>query len=490
MKKPLVLCIMDGVGINESTENNALAAAKMPFWDALMEKYPHAQLNASGPAVGLPDGTMGNSEVGHITIGAGRVVNQFLRRFQLENWDKNTYLGDFIASVQRDAGIVHVAGLMSDGRVHSDINDILTIVERILGAGLRVCIHFIADGRDTPPQSAKKYVAIIQERLKTALSDGRAFWGTVSGRYYAMDRNQNMDRTHLAIDAIANATAEYHAKTIDDAIENAYARGETDEFIRPTVIDGDVPIRPVDGFLFGNYRSDRARQIMREILKTGVHVVCFSQYGEGLNELCPALMPDVAVENTLGDVLAANGLSQLRIAETEKYNHVTYFMDAERNIDFPMEKKILIPSPDVATFDLKPEMAAVEITDALIPILGEYDVVILNWANGDMVGHTGNMDAAVRALEVLDAQLARLVPAVLKLGGTLLITADHGNAEQMWDAENNLALTAHTTNPVNLVLVADNAPAVHDGGLADIAPTILKILGIPQPMDMTGKALI
>ncbi len=490
MKKPLVLCIMDGVGINKSDENNAVAQAKMPFWDALLEKYPHAQLNASGAAVGLPDGTMGNSEVGHITIGAGRVVNQFLRRFQLEDWDKNTYLADFIASVQRDGGLVHVAGLMSDGRVHSDVNDILTIVERILGAGLRVCIHFIADGRDTPPQSAKKYVDLIKSRLGDALADKRAFFGTLSGRYYAMDRNQNMDRTQLAIDAIANANAKHHAKTIDDALANAYARGETDEFIQPTVIDGDVPIRPVDGFLFGNYRSDRARQIMREILKTGVHVVCFSQYGEGLNEMCPALMPDVAVENTLGDVLAENGLSQLRIAETEKYNHVTYFMDAERNIDFPMEKKVLIPSPDVATFDMKPEMSAIEITDALIPLLGDYDVVIMNWANGDMVGHTGNMDAAVRAMEVLDAQLARLVPAVLGLGGTMLITADHGNAEKMWDAENSLPWTAHTTNPVNLVVVAENAPAVRDGGLADIAPTMLKILGIPKPDDMSGQSLI
>ncbi len=490
MKKPLVLCIMDGVGINNATEYNAVAQAKMPFWNSLLEKYPHAQLDASGPAVGLPQGTMGNSEVGHITIGAGRVVNQFLRRFQLEDWDKNTYLADFITSVRRDGGIVHVAGLMSDGRVHSDINDILTIVERILAAGLRVCIHFIADGRDTPPQSAKKYIDLIKEKLATALADNRAFFGTISGRYYAMDRNQNMDRTYLAIDAIANAHAKYRATTIDDALADAYARGETDEFIQPTVIDGDVAIQPVDGFLFGNYRSDRARQIMREILKTGVHVVCFSQYGEGLNELCPALMPDVAVENTLGDVLAENGLSQLRIAETEKYNHVTYFMDAERNIDFPMGKKVLIPSPDVATFDMKPEMAAIEITDALLPELDKYDVVILNWANGDMVGHTGNMDATVQAMETLDAQLARLVPAVLKIGGTLLITADHGNAEQMWDVANSLPWTAHTTNPVNLVLVAENAPAVRDGGLADIAPTMLKFLGIPQPPQMTGRSLI
>lgn len=481
---------MDGVGINSNSEFNAVAQAKMPFWEDLLKKYPHAQLDASGVAVGLPAGTMGNSEVGHITIGAGRVVNQFLRRFQIENWDKNPALNQFIASVKNDGGIVHVAGLMSDGRVHADVNDILTVVERIINAGLRVCIHFIADGRDTLPQSAPEYIALIKDRLAAALEDGRAFFGTLSGRYYAMDRNQNMDRTLRAINAIANAESDLHATSIDAALADAYARGETDEFILPTVIDGDVAINKNDGFLFGNYRSDRARQIMREIIKTDAHILCFSQYGEGLNELCPALLPDERIENTLGDVLAAHGLSQLRIAETEKYNHVTYFMDAERNVDFPNGKKILIPSPDVATFDMKPEMSAVEITDALLPILGEYDVVILNWANGDMVGHTGNMNAAVKAMETLDAQLERLVPAVLNLGGTLLITADHGNAEKLWDTENNLPWTAHTTNPVNVILVANDAPQIHDGGLADIAPTMLKLLGIEQPKEMTGKSLI
>lgn len=491
MTKPLVLCIMDGVGINQNAQHNAVAIANMPFFKGLLEKYPHSKLDASGIAVGLPDNTMGNSEVGHITIGAGRIVNQFLRRFQLENWDENLPLNKFIADVDSDGGIVHVAGLMSDGRVHSDVNDILTVVKYIIAKGLRVCLHFIADGRDTLPQSAPTYIKLIQEELKNSFENGNVFWGTLSGRYYAMDRNQNMDRTQVAIDAIANAKSKYVADNIDEALKDAYARGETDEFIWPTVIKGDVAITPKDGFLFGNYRSDRARQIMREILKTDAHILCFSQYGEGLNELCPALLPDVAVLNTLGDVLVANGKSQLRIAETEKYNHVTYFFDSERNIDFENEKKVLIPSPDVATFDLKPEMSAIEITDALLPILGDYDVVILNYANGDMVGHTGNENAAVRAMEVLDTQLSRLVPAVLALGGTVLITADHGNAEKMWDDENNLPWTAHTTNPVNLIVVSnDNITAVKDGGLADIAPTMLKILGIEQPKDMTGKSLI
>ena len=491
MKKPLVLCIMDGVGINSDVHNNAIAMANMPFFSKLLNKYPHSQLNASGVAVGLPDGTMGNSEVGHITIGAGRIVNQFLRRFEVEDWNKNVALNTFVADVRATGGIVHVAGLMSDGRVHSDVNDIMVIAKRVLDSGLRVCVHFIADGRDTPPQSAQTYINLIKSKLAPYFADGRAFWGTLTGRYYAMDRNQNLDRTEMAFDAIAKARAEYTAHTIDDALRDAYARGETDEFIKPTVIDGDVAIAKKDGFIFGNYRSDRARQIMREIIKTGVRVLCFSQYGEGLNELCPALLDDVVVENTLGDVLAGNGLSQLRIAETEKYNHVTYFMDAERNVDFVGEKKILIPSPDVATFDMKPEMSAAEITDALLPVLGEYDVVILNWANGDMVGHTGKRDAAVRAMETLDAQLARLVPAVLNLDGTVLITADHGNAEKMWDDKNNSPWTAHTTNPVNFIVVSNNPPAsVRDGGLSDVAPTMLKLLGIKQPKDMTGTSLI
>lgn len=490
MTKPLVLCIMDGVGINPSNQHNAVAIANMPFFNGLLKQYPHSKLDASGIAVGLPENTMGNSEVGHITIGAGRIVNQFLRRFQLENWNENMPLNTFVADVSADGGIVHIAGLMSDGRVHSDVNDILIIVKYIIAQGLRICLHFIADGRDTLPQSAPVYIRQIQEELKDDFENGRIFWGTLSGRYYAMDRNQNMDRTQVAIDAIANAKSKYVANNIDEALKDAYARGETDEFIWPTVIKGDVAITQKDGFLFGNYRSDRARQIMREILKTNAHILCFSQYGEGLNEMCPALLPDIAVHNTLGDILVANGKSQLRIAETEKYNHVTYFFDSERNIDFENEKKILIPSPDVATFDLKPEMSAIEITDALLPILGDYDVVILNYANGDMVGHTGNEDAAVRAMEVLDAQLSRLVPAVLALNGTVLITADHGNAEKMWDDENNLPWTAHTTNPVNLIVVSNNITTVKDGGLSDVAPTMLKILGIEQPKDMTGKSLV
>ncbi len=487
--KPIVLCILDGVGINNNKSHNAVALADMPFFDNLLKKYPHSKLSASGNAVGLPDGIMGNSEVGHITIGSGRIVNQFLRRFEIEDLSKNKPLNSFIKSVKDDGGIVHVAGLMSDGRVHADLEDTLKAVKYIIKNGLHVCIHFIADGRDTPPQSAQKYIDIIKSELGAEIENNAVFFGTICGRYYAMDRNSNLDRTELAFDAIANGESEYRADNIDTALADAYARGETDEFIKPTVIT-PTKLTTRDGFLFCNYRSDRARQIMRKVVENGCHILCFSQYGEGLDEVCPALLPDIKTTNTLGDILAKNGKTQLRIAETEKYNHVTYFMDAERNIDYDQEEKVLIPSPDVATFDMKPEMSANEITDALLPRLSKFDVVLLNFANGDMVGHTGNEKAAIKAMECLDKQLSRIVPAVLDLDGCVLIIADHGNAEQMWDEEHNVPLTSHTTNPVNFIMVSNEHFVAHDGGLSDVAPTILKLLGIKKPAEMTGESLV
>lgn len=490
MSGPVVLCIMDGVGVSEIKKHNAVALAKMPFFRDLIKKYPNSLLRASGTAVGLPGNLMGNSEVGHICIGAGRVVMQYLLRFAREDWTQNKPLNKFIADVKHDGGIVHFAGLMSDGRVHSDVRDEVKIVKYILTKGLRVCIHFIGDGRDTPPQSAMKYVRTIKRTLAPYFADGRAFFGTLSGRYYTMDRNKNMDRTELAFDALARAKSKWSAGTIENAIKESYAAGVTDEFFKPTLINA-VPISRRDGFIFGNYRSDRARQIVRKMLDTGAHILCFSQYGEGLNEKCPALLNDIPVENTLGDVVAAAGLRQLRIAETEKYNHVTYFMDAERTIDFPGEEKILIDSPSVATFDMKPEMSAPKITQALLPRLKKFDVVMMNFANGDMVGHTGNMAATIKAMECLDAQLSRIVPAVLKLGGQMLIIADHGNAEKMWDDKTNTPWTAHTNNKVRAIMVSEpKYKKIRNGGLADVAPTILKLLRIPQPTDMTGKSLI
>lgn len=491
MKKPLVLCIMDGVGINKMREHNAVALANMPYFNSLLEKYPHSKLRADGEFVGLPAGLMGNSEVGHITIGSGRIVRQYLLRFAKEDWAKNKKLNDFIASVRETHGIVHFAGLMSNGCVHASINDEIQIMKYILNSGLRVCIHFVADGRDVAPKSAQQFIDLIKTELAEFLADSRAFFGTLTGRYWTMDRNKNMDRTELAFNAIAKAQAEFTAPDIDTALRDAYARGETDEFIKPIVIT-PTPITKNDGFLWGNYRSDRSRQIVRAMAQSnvGMKILCFSQYGEGLDELCPALLDDETHINSLGQVLAKNGKTQLRIAETEKYNHVTYFFDIERNDDLDGMKKILIPSPDVATFDLKPEMSAEEITDTLLAELPNFDVVILNYANGDMVGHTGVEHAAIYAMEFLDKQLARLVPAVLNLGGACLITADHGNAEEMWDYKNNVPCTSHTTNPVNLIVVGLGNIAVADGGLADIAPTMLHILNLPQPADMTGKSLI
>ena len=490
MKKPVVLCILDGVGVSEEKQHNAVALAKMPFFRGLIRKYPNSLLRASGTAVGLPGNLMGNSEVGHICIGAGRVVMQYLLRFAREDWTQNKPLNKFIADVKRDGGIVHFAGLMSDGRVHSDVRDEMKIAKYVLDSGLRVCIHFIGDGRDTPPKSALKYVRTIKRILAPYFANGRAFFGTLSGRYYTMDRNKNMDRTELAFNALARGRADAHADTIEDAIKDSYAAGVTDEFFRPTIINA-IPITKRDGFVFGNYRSDRARQIVREMLKTGAHILCFSQYGEGLNEKCPALLNDIPVENTLGDVVAAAGLSQLRIAETEKYNHVTYFMDAERTVDFKGEEKVLIDSPSVATFDMKPEMSAPEITRALLPRLGKFDVVMMNFANGDMVGHTGNEAATIKAMECLDAQLSQIVPAVLKLGGKMLIIADHGNAEKMWDDKANAPWTAHTNNKVRAILVSEpKYKKIKNGGLADVAPTILKLLGVAQPAEMTGKSLV
>ncbi|MBR4507782.1 MAG: 2,3-bisphosphoglycerate-independent phosphoglycerate mutase [Alphaproteobacteria bacterium] len=489
MKKPLVLCIMDGVGINTSREHNSVKLANMPFFNELLQKYPHSKLRADGEFVGLPAKLMGNSEVGHITIGSGRVVPQYLLRFQKEKWNNNKPLNDFIADVRYTHGIVHFAGLMSSGCVHANIDDEIIIMKYILDAGLKVCIHFVADGRDVPPKSAQGFIDLIKSKLSKYLDDGRAFFGTLSGRYYTMDRNHNLDRTELAFNAIANAQAEFSAPNIDAALRDAYARGETDEFIKPIVIK-PTPISKNDGFIWGNYRSDRSRQIVRAVLDTGARILCFSQYGEGLNEMCPALLDDEIQANSFGQVLAASGKTQLRIAETEKYNHVTYFFDIESNDDLVGEKKILIPSPDVATFDLKPEMSAGEITDKLLGELPNFDVVILNYANGDMVGHTGVEPAAIRAMEYLDTQLARLVPQVLNLGGAILITADHGNCEEMWDYKNNAPCTSHTTNPVNFIVVGLGDVVVHDGGLADIAPTMLKILDLPKPNDMTGHSLI
>jgi 2,3-bisphosphoglycerate-independent phosphoglycerate mutase len=481
----MVLCILDGVGVARAGRNNAVSRAEMPFFDGLLARYPRMLLNASGTAVGLPPRTIGNSEVGHVTMGAGRIVDQFLRRFQLENLRANRPLNRFI---RRTKGAVHVVGLCSDGDVHSDLDDALKVARIILKSGLRIIWHFISDGRDVDPKSALLYVG----KIRRALGSGFVF-GSICGRYYAMDRNNNWDRTELAFDAIAKRRVKAAGAPIEQVIGRTYRAGVTDEFIKPARLSDFGGIARDDGVLFFNYRADRARQFLKMLVKSRLtrNMLCFSQYGDGLDGYCPALLPDVPIKNTLGDILAKNGLSQLRLAETEKYNHVTYFFDAERMIDYPKEKKILVPSPAVATFDLTPEMSAPGITGQFLKNARDFDAIIMNYANGDMVGHTGNRRAAIAAMETLDKCLARIVPMVLKLDGTILITADHGNAEKMASGLfGTRPWTAHTMNPVPLVAVSNRRIGLKNprggAGLANIAPTMLKLLGINRPREMAA----
>jgi 2,3-bisphosphoglycerate-independent phosphoglycerate mutase len=477
-KRPLVLCILDGVGISINKRNNAVKSAKMPVFNGLMSKFPNVLLDASGAAVGLPPKTMGNSEVGHITIGSGRTVNQFLRRFQLENIAKNKPLDKFIKSTR---GFVHFVGLCSDGKVHSDLNDALAVAKVVKRRGKRIVWHFVADGRDVDSKSALKYVHKIRSTL------GRdVIFASLAGRYYTMDRNENWDRSLLGFDAVFGNMKETDL-TIEQAIQRSYRNGKTDEFIEPVHFVAPV-VGKDDGILFFNYRADRARQFLKLVIKAKhKNILCFSQYGDGLDKYCPALLPDIPIKNTLGDILEANKISQLRLAETEKYNHVTNIFDSERMVDYKGEQKILVPSPKVATFDLKPEMSAPEITKEFLKNIGKFDVVIMNYANGDMVGHTGSMPATIKAMETLDACLGKIVPAVLKLDGTILITADHGNAEKMSDWRGR-KWTAHTTNRVPFICVSNKKivlKKLRNMGLANIAPTMLKLLGVKKSKEMT-----
>ena len=479
---PLVLCILDGVGISPRKRGNAVKLAKMPNFKKLLEKYPNTTLNAPGTAVGLPYKTMGNSEVGHITIGAGRIVNQFLRRFQLENLPQNKPLEKFIKSTN---GFVHFVGFCSDGKVHSDINDAIKVAKIVIRRGKKIVWHFVSDGRDTAPKTALKYV----KKLRRSLGHNVIF-GSLSGRYY-FDRNNNWDRSKKSFDAIFGKIRETDI-TIEQAIKKSYRKKITDEFIEP--IHFIAPkIEKQDGIIFFNYRADRARQFLKLVIKERhKNILCFSQYGDDeINKHCPALLKEQKLKNILGDVLAKNKISQLRLAETEKYNHVTYFFDAEQMINYTNEQKILIPSPNVATYDLKPEMSAFEITEEFLKNIERFQVIIMNFANADMVGHTGNMPATIKAMQVLEKCLGKIVPAVLKLNGTILITADHGNAEKMLDWKGR-PWTAHTTSKVPFIAVSNKKlrlKKLRNAGLANIAPTILKLLGIKKPIEMTESLI-
>lgn len=505
MKKPLLLMILDGWGINPNPAHNAVALAKTPNLTRFLREYPHAEIRTSGMAVGLPEGQMGNSEVGHLNLGAGRVVYQELTRVTKSILDgdffTNQVLLDCIAKVKASGGRLHLSGLLSDGGVHSHNTHLYALLELAKREGLtEVFVHCLLDGRDTPPQSGAGYLAELEAEIARI---GIGTIATVMGRYYAMDRDNRWERVEKAYNAIVCGEGGSCASA-QEAIEQSYAAGVHDEFVLPAVIARNATLTDGDGFIFFNFRSDRAREITRAIALDDFDgferrnrpklsgYVCLTEYDATFG--LPIAFGSTELTNILGGVLANAGLKQLRIAETEKYAHVTFFFNGGVETPFPGEDRALIPSPkEVATYDQKPEMSAYKVTDELLARLESdtYDVIILNFANCDMVGHTGIEAAAIKAVETVDACVGRIVAKVRELEGAVLITADHGNAEQMAD-ENGAPFTAHTVNPVWLVLVDDSRKDVTlrvGGRLADIAPTMLKMLGIQQPLEMTGESL-
>ncbi|ABO48685.1 phosphoglycerate mutase [Desulforamulus reducens MI-1] len=507
---PLALIILDGWGLHRDEKGNAIACANIPYVKGLLKRYPSTSLACSGEAVGLPAGQMGNSEVGHLNMGAGRVVYQELTRITkaIKDGDffQNQELLRVIQGAKKSNSALHIMGLLSDGGVHSHIRHIFAALELAARQGLsKVYVHAFLDGRDVPPSSAKGYMNALLAKMKE-LGVGQV--ATVSGRYYAMDRDSRWERTELAYRAMVFAEG-LQANSPVEAIDVGYQRGETDEFIKPTVITDDCkqPIARVadgDSIIFMNFRPDRARQITRSFVDddfsgfqrgTGgpkVHFVCLTVYDKTIKT--PVAFPPTQLVHTLGEWLDKQGLKQLRLAETEKYAHVTFFFNGGVEAPNPNEERVLIPSPKVATYDQKPEMSAQEVAEAFIKKFNtaQYDVYITNFANPDMVGHTGNMAATRIAVETVDKCVGKIVSTVLEKAGTVIITADHGNAEKMLD-ENGGAYTAHTTNPVPFILVGDRyegGKLKECGSLQDIAPTMLEILGLPKPPEMTGESLL
>jgi 2,3-bisphosphoglycerate-independent phosphoglycerate mutase len=508
MKKPVALIILDGWGVSENCENNAVCQAHTPRLDELAESYPTSSLKASGLNVGLPDGQMGNSEVGHLNIGAGRIIYQDLTRISRSikegDFFTNPTLLDALVRIRNAGGKLHLMGLLSDGGVHSHNTHLYALIDLAKSEGVEVCVHAFMDGRDTPPQSGAGYLEQLEEEM-IRLGHGRL--ATVIGRYYAMDRDNRWDRVKLAWQAMAMGQGQ-PADSSAAAIQSAYKIGQTDEFVEPRVIQQDgLPIGCIndhDGIIFFNFRADRAREITRTFTEPGFAEFerpevpelsvfsCLTEYDETFG--LPVAYASESYPRILGEVVADAGLLQLRIAETEKYAHVTFFFNGGVESPFANEDRALIPSPkEVATYDLKPVMSAPEVTDEVIRRIqtGIYDLIILNFANPDMVGHTGVLSAAISAMETVDSCAGRVVDALLEVGGCALITADHGNCEMMVD-NNGTPHTAHTTNRVPLVLVdVDNRQAdLQPGILADIAPTILGLMGLAVPAEMTGKNLI
>ncbi len=507
-KQPTVLLVLDGWGHNDNPEHNAIHAANAPTWEALWRERPKTLIATSGLAVGLPDGQMGNSEVGHMTLGAGRVIYQNFTRINKAIADGDFFTNPvYCAAIDKalaNDGAVHILGLLSPGGVHSHEDHLVAAIRLAAGRGCRrIYLHGFLDGRDTPPRSAASSIALIEQAFAAA---GCGAFASIAGRYYAMDRDNRWDRVQLAYDALTLGEAEYTAASAADALDAAYGRDENDEFVRPTLIasEGQAPAVIADGdtVLFMNFRPDRARELTQAFIDDGfsgfqrrarpalADFVMTTEYSADF--AIPCAYPPENLVNSFGDYIAGLGKTQLRIAETEKYAHVTFFFSGGQETRFPGEERILVPSPKVATYDLQPEMSAPEVTDNLVAAIdsGQFDAIICNFANGDMVGHTGIFEAAVRAVEAVDQCLARIVAAVERTGGQCLITADHGNVEQMVDIDSGQALTSHTTEPVPLVYVGPRRLNLAGGGsLADIAPTLLYLMGLPQPAEMTGHNL-
>ena len=505
--KPAILCILDGWGYRSETKDNAIALAHTPVFDRWMQNYQHSLLGTDGHYVGLPEGQMGNSEVGHMNIGAGRVALPEFGRIDAMLGDgsmqDNIILQDFISKMKISGGICHLLGLLSTGGVHSHQNQMLGLAHIIAGSGIKVLVHAFSDGRDTPPQSAKEHFkefcdGIQHDNIKIA---------TISGRFYAMDRDNRWERVQLAYDTMVSAQGQSF-DSIEDAIENAYAHGQTDEFILPCVIGDYQGMKDGDGLLMTNFRADRAREILNALLDSDFSDFSRSQkiifaatagaikYSTVLEQSMPVMVKPLDYPDGLGETLSKLGMTQLRIAETEKYAHVTFFLNGGSEVVFTGEDRILIPSPKVRTYDEKPEMSAFEVTDALIQSIEskKYDFIIVNYANADMVGHTGRLDAAIKAIEALDKCLGRLEEALHKAGGVMFVTADHGNAEMMVDDKTGISHTQHTTYKVPAILV-DPCVFFKDvnfsqGRLADIAPTMLWLIGKQKPDSMTGVSLL
>lgn len=496
--KPIVLCILDGMGLSKEKRGNAFLNARKPFLNSLWKNYPHARLEASGVFVGLPNGQMGNSEVGHMNIGAGRIVYQPLelinREIEAGTFYQNENILKVIQETKKKNKKLHIMGLISDGGVHSSIEHLMSIIDMCIQNEVsELYFHLFLDGRDTLDHSAYQYVKRLEEKIAET-KVGKIV--TMSGRYYAMDRDNNWDRIKLAYDAIVRGIGEKY-DTPKEMIEANYQKNITDEFMIPAVID-DGKLESGDGIIVFNYRPDRLRELfssftnpsfdqMETLSLHDINLVTMMPVSEEV--ICTNAYQHQNLKNTLGEYISSQGLKQLRIAETEKYAHVTYFFDGGYDFELPNEKRILIKSPSVATYDMKPEMSAEEVTETLLKELDEnYDIVILNYANGDMVGHTGNYEAAVKAVEYVDSCVEKISQKIESLGGILIVTADHGNCEEMLDEQGNI-LTSHTTNKVPFI-ITDKSFALEDGKLSDIAPTILTLLELPIPEEMTGKSLI